>query len=252
MFGGYRMSLLLLAAICLVAWAPEDAAKTGTILITAQLDAPTPAPPEIVVDKNIPFCGERIEDPILLTKEGAILNIVAYVDWQGEKMLPEERASLRLKTVGCLMEPRIQTTHTGAFLVLNSTDEITHNPHGWLDGERTVFNLTLTDPSMSFKRRLRFPGEYRIDCDTHAWMKAYIHAFDHPFHGVGADNGAIEISGVPAGKHRIKVWHEVLGELETEIEVIAGETVEWRPAFPLRDLRIDKIKPRTAEPWPAK
>ena len=238
----------MIAALPALAW--QDG--TGTIEVRALLGEQAPDLPVVVVDKNIPFCGEKIKDPILLTHEGAVINSVAFVDWSGETAPLEEKQNLALKTSGCLIEPRVQTARTGAFLHLNSGDTITHNPHAWLDDKRTVFNLTLVDQSFSFKRKLRWPGRYRIDCDTHSWMKAYVLIFDHPYHAVSSQDGKAVIANVPAGKHRVTVWHEVLGKQTTELTVTPGKTSVWSPTFALIDHRQDKIKPKTQEPWPAK
>ena len=225
---------------------------TGSIEVDVRLLDRTPELPVVVVDKNVPFCGEKIKDPILLTHEGSVINAVVYLDWQEKTAPPEQPENLSLKTRGCLIEPRVQTTRTGAFLHLNSGDSITHNPHGWLDGKRTVFNLTLTDPSLSFKRKLRQPGQYRIDCDTHSWMRAYILVFDHPYHAVTGARDKVVINGVPAGQHRIKIWHEVLGEQTHDVIVTAGKTTYLQPAYRLKDHREEKLKPETVTHWPAK
>ncbi|MCG8459291.1 MAG: hypothetical protein MI919_23695 [Holophagales bacterium] len=138
---------------------------------------------------------------------------------------------LRLSSSHCLLEPRIQAGRAGALLVLGSGDEITHNPHGWWNGRRSVFNITLLDPSRSFERRLRWPGLYRVDCDTHSWMKAYILLFEHPYYAVTDAAGEAEITGIPTGRHRVRVWHEVLGEESAVVEIENGKTASWSVIF---------------------
>ncbi len=124
----------LLICVPVLAWQNQ----TGAIEVQVRLGEQTPELPVVVVDKNIPFCGEKIKDPILLTNQGSVINSVVYVNWSGEAA-PAKQANLTLKTEGCLIKPRVQTARTGAFLHLNSSDNITHNPHGWLDNKRTVF-----------------------------------------------------------------------------------------------------------------
>ena len=55
-------------------------------------------------------------------------------------------------------------------------------------------------------------------------MSAFIAVFDHPFYAVTDDQGAFTIPNVPIGKYKMQAWHEVLGLLEKEVEVVAGKS----------------------------
>ncbi len=46
-----------------------------------------------------------------------------------------------------------------------------------------------------------------IKCDVHAWMSAYVHVLDHPFHAVTGEDGTFEIKGLPPGEYELTVWH---------------------------------------------
>ena len=41
---------------------------------------------------------------------------------------------------------------------------------------------------------------FEVKCDVHPWMKSYIGVVGHPYFDVTAENGAYEISGLPAGR----------------------------------------------------
>lgn len=47
-----------------------------------------------------------------------------------------------------------------------------------------------------------------IKCDVHAWMSAYVHVLDHPFHTITGEDGTFEIIGLPPGDYELKAWHE--------------------------------------------
>ena len=87
-----------------------------------------------------------------------------------------------------------------------------------------MFNLA-QPASMSTQRVLRRPGVYRIECDVHPWMLSHVVVHDNQFHGISDENGHYRISGVPAGTHTVRIWHEGLGTVERSVTVAEGETV---------------------------
>jgi hypothetical protein len=46
--------------------------------------------------------------------------------------------------------------------------------------------------------------------------------FDHPYFAITAPNGTFRIDGVPAGRYRLKVWHERAKVAEQVVEVGAA------------------------------
>ena len=221
----------------------------ANLRILVHLDGEVPSLPEIEVDKDIPFCGVSMRDPVLLVRDGFVQNTVVSIDWRGESPAFDKPEPITLSGSHCLMKPRIQTARSGVVLQLNSKDTITHNPHGWLDDERTVFNITIMDPTHFFRRRLKSPGRYRVDCDTHTWMRAFIWVFDHPFHAVTDEDGSALIPNLPPGTYTVRSWHEVLGERSGHVTVEANHSITWEVTYQLADHRPDHLKPKTKKPW---
>jgi hypothetical protein len=60
-------------------------------------------------------------------------------------------------------------------------------------------------------------------------MSAYIVVTEHPYHAISDLYGEYELSDVPPGRYRLKIWHESLGIQEKPIEVKAGarQTVDF-------------------------
>jgi hypothetical protein len=203
--------------------------------------------PLIRVDKNVEHCGEEMQNPLLEVGSERIRDAVLWIDWPAVARAGPER-ELSLKTAGCQLVPRVQVARAGDVLVVGSGDDFTHNPHGWLEDQTTVFNLTLLDSSFSFRRRLGSAGRYRIDCDTHKWMRAHLHLFDHPYFAQTDGEGRAELE-LPAGRRTLQVWHEVLGTRELEVEVPAGGTVQVTVEYGLADRREPaRISPNEG-PW---
>lgn len=225
--------------------------STGTIQGKVFLNTIPPALPQIIADKSVDFCGATLPDPILLVQDGGVKWAIVSLEWQSKVQTKSESPiHISLKSQNCQFHPRIQATHLGAYLHLNSGDEIAHNPHGWWNDTKTVFNITLLDPSLKFKRKLRWAGTYRVECDTHTWMKSYILVFDHPYFTVTDEKGQFVLKNVPVGKHTIRVWHEVLGEHTTEVVVTPKDKTEQNFSLSLVDHRHETLKPKTVSPWP--
>ena len=224
--------------------------ETGVIHGRVLLEGDVPELPQIVVDKSIDFCGYTVADPILMVQDRGIQFAVVSIDSDEEDLLWEPPQNISLQSHQCLFQPRIQATQVGAFLELKSGDEIAHNPHGWWNDTKTVFNITLLTPNLKFKRKLKWEGTYRVECDTHTWMKAYILVFKHPFYTVTDPQGAFVLENVPVGRHTLRVWHEVLGKQTTEVIVFPNKTAQVDFRFPLVDCRRDALKPKTFLPWP--
>lgn len=226
--------------------------ETGTIRGKISLDTDAPPLPQIVVDKTVDFCGETLIDPVLIVHERGIKGAVVSLQWEQYPIQTkrEPPLSVSLKSHKCLFHPRIQAAQVGSYLYLNSGDETAHNPHGWWNNEKTVFNITLLDPSLKFKRKLRWAGTYRVECDTHAWMKSYILVFNHPFFALTDEKGLFVLKNVPVGKHKVSVWHEILGEHVVEVIVKARKETQQNFELPFVDHRREALKPKTISPWP--
>jgi plastocyanin len=227
------------------------ASESGSLYLEVLLRGEAPPAPIIAPDKNVERCGHTLADPVLLVSAGRVADAVAWLELESVARTPssaEAPQELRLRSRDCQMEPRIQTAHRGARLTIGNGDAITHNPHGWL-GDRTVFNVTLLDDEVQVTRTLRDPGVYRIDCDTHRWMRAFVHVFDHGWHGCTDADGGLRWGAVPAGSHTLHLWHEVLGEQALPVVVEPGREAVVRAEFELLDHRPSALIPATVADW---
>ena len=60
---------------------------------------------------------------------------------------------------------------------------------------------------------------FKVKCDVHPWMGAFLGVFDHPYFAVTDDSGSYTISGLAPGKYVIEAWHEKLGSQIADITV---------------------------------
>lgn len=247
-------TLIVVGAYVIGVSAQLDLENTGAIHGVVLLDGVVPDLPQIQADRNVEVCGEVLSDNPLIVQNQRVQGTVISLDWQGDHVPQSNpadgRPELFLRGKHCRFDPRIQVAFVGTRLIVGSKDPIPHNPHGWWNHSKTIFNLTVLNPSFSFRRVLKRAGIYRIDCDTHKWMKAYIHVFDHQFYAITDENGRFIIPKVPVGQYTLRAWHEVLGEQTAVLDVKVGEKTEWIFKFPLFDHRDAKYKPEYISPWP--
>jgi len=66
---------------------------------------------------------------------------------------------------------------------------------------------------------------------VHPWMRAWLVVLPTERFALTDADGAYTIAGLPPGKHKVKIWHERLGEREQEIDVQPGQTATNDVAF---------------------
>jgi len=162
-----------------------------------------------------------------------------------------EVSVLSINAKHCLLQPRVQCAQLGSSLQLQNTDAIAHNPHLWDPKSRTAANVTLFNDKVRRRVGLTESGVWRLDCDIHDWMKAYIHVFDHPLYARTASDGLATIQVLcPPGRYRVRVWHEVLGVQVEEVSISDGTAHLVR--LPLADHRSKHLLPHGMREWPKK
>ncbi len=136
--------------------------------------------------------------------------------------VPSEPAVLDQK--GCMYEPHVVAMMAGQQLLVKNDDAFMHNVHS-LAEKNPSFNFAQPDknPGQAVADPLKTAEYFRVKCDVHPWMSAYVAVFEHPFFAVSKDDGSFEIKGLPAGSYTVHAWHESLGDAEQKVTVEAGK-----------------------------
>jgi plastocyanin len=148
--------------------------------------------------------------------------------------LPAEKESkppkLKLDQQGCVFVPHVVAAPLGATLEVVNSDKALHNVRAQA-GETRLFNYAMPIQGHVVPTRLKKDGIFKLSCDVHPWMRGWLLVMTSAHFAVTDENGAYKIEGVPAGKHRLKTWHERLGEREAEVEIKAGQTAAHDVAY---------------------
>lgn len=190
-----------------------------------------PQLPAIKMDAD-PGCAKKHDSPVrseaLVLGEGKTMaNVFVRVKSGlpgGSYDPPAEPAVLDQK--GCRYIPHVLGLMTGQTLKIMNSDGLLHNVHALPEKNKT-FNLAM--PASRTEATVTFSEEefmFRIKCDVHPWMGAYVSVMSHPFFDVTEKDGQFEIDRLPAGSYEIEAWHEKLGTETQTVEVADGETVE--------------------------
>lgn len=135
--------------------------------------------------------------------------------------------------------PRVVAITAGAGVRFTNSDVANHNVHGHGLDPKNQFNVfTGSGGGVTHRFRVEKGGRpIRIGCDIHPWMQGWVYVFDHPWYAITDNSGKFEIPDVPVGRHRLVIRQpDTRLEKFVEIEVVAGQVVEWQTDFESSDL----------------
>jgi plastocyanin len=175
---------------------------------------------KLKVNKDTEKCGTEavIEKVVVGGNKGLAYAVVS---------VPGAKGATKTKTVidqkGCKFVPHVVAMQPGEIEIKNS-DDILHNIHTY-----STANPSINKAQPKFKKtmteKLEKPEVVKFTCDVHSWMLGWVAVTPGPA-AVTDTNGVAKVENVPAGKHKVEVWHETLGKQEKEVEVKAGQTTK--------------------------
>ena len=221
--------ITLASMIALLTFAVAAPALAGTISGVVKYDGKVPTLRPVRMDAD-PACAAKHTTPakseMLVLGEGNTLGNVFVQVSSGlpSKSWPVPSEPVVMDQNGCRYKPHVMGIMAGQeFKILNS-DGLLHNVHALPKVNRT-FNMAMpanrTEASEKFGKVEEI---FKIKCDVHPWMNAYIAVLDHPFFDTTGSDGAFEIKDLPAGTYEITAWHEKLGAKTATVTVSADGT----------------------------
>jgi hypothetical protein len=121
--------------------------------------------------------------------------------------------------------PHVVTVMVGQTLQAKNSDGFVHNVHG-LANANGEFNFPQTQGQTAPINGTKAAETYKVKCDMHGWMYAYVVVTDSPYSAVTKEDGtfAIDTKGLKDGKYTLVAWHEKLKPAqEAQIEVKDGK-----------------------------
>jgi len=198
-------------------------------------------PPAKVLNMGaVPDCAKHHTEPvkdesIVVGPKNELKNVVVYIDGQnlgGTK----PTTTVLLDQKGCVYTPHVVAMMTGQKFEVKNSDGFLHNVHG-LSKDNGEYNFPQAGDALNdmTDKANKVPERYKVKCDIHPWMAAWIHVFDHPFFAISGDDGkfSIDTKGLKDGEYSVNAWSEKLGTQTVKITVKDGKAepikLEFKP-----------------------
>ena len=214
-------ALTLLAAFLGGTSTQVTAQGGGSIVGEVKFSGTPPAPKVVKINKDNQACGDekKLEDLVVGPDKGIQWAVVSLVGAKGPAPKPAQKLVLDQK--GCHFSPHVLLVPAGAEVDILNNDGVLHNIHTF-----STANPSINKAQPKFKKvmteKFEKPEIIKVQCDAHSWMQGWIVVQAHPHYAVTDEGGAFKLDNVPAGKHKVEVWHETLGKVTQEVEVKAG------------------------------
>jgi plastocyanin len=182
---------------------------------------PLPRPIDVTQDQDV--CGKsHPAESLVLGSDNEVKNAVVRLAniVKGKRL--DTKTKVVLDQVKCQFVPHVVIVPVGATLEIKNSDPITHSVH-MFSIENDPINKKQAKGAPVVTTRFTLPEIFKIQCDIHKWMNAWIVAADHPYNVVTDEKGQYKLADVPpapgAGFYELEVWHETLGKVTKEITV---------------------------------
>jgi len=113
--------------------------------------------------------------------------------------------------------PYVTPIVVGTRVVFPNLDNVQHHVYSVSPAKRFEIPLYIGDSkeTILFDRE----GVVTLGCNIHDWMVAYVVVLSTPFYSKTGADGAADVSGLPAGRYRLAVWHPRAGTVSRDLVV---------------------------------
>ena len=194
----------------------------GTVTFDGQAPARKPVP-GITNDANCSKLHKTapLDESVIVGKGGELANVVVFLkgDLKGDAPADE----VHLDQVNCIYTPHVVSVTVGQKLLATNSDPFLHNVHT-LPENNAPINKAQPVKGQKDTIPTKAAETFKVKCDVHPWMSAWIAVFDHPFHGVTGEDGVffIDAKGLKDGEYEVAAWHEKFKECATGKVTVKG------------------------------
>jgi len=165
--------------------------------------------------------GRLKDERVLVDDAGGLANAFVFLSSDPPTSSQATDTDVEFVFERCALQPRALGMRNGQTLVVTSADEeqILHNAHPRPRKNRDTSGPWSPTGPRRFKLR-RAEAPFPVSCDVHAWERAYVGVFSHPWFAVTDEHGRFTFpEPLPPGTHALKIWHEHLGEQLADVTI---------------------------------
>jgi plastocyanin len=208
------------------------ASATGTLAGKVTVSGLAPRLANLPVTRDMKTCGNNKPDESLeVSQGGAVRNAVV---WFTDVPLPSDfkAPKEKLDQQQCVFVPHILAAPLGTTVDVVNSDKALHNVRAQA-GDVKLMNYAMPIPGHVVPTKLKKEGTFKVSCDVHPWMRAWLLVLPTTAFAVTGEDGTYKIAGVPRGRHKVLIWHERLGERDAQVEIQSDQTathdVQYNP-----------------------
>lgn len=214
-----RILMSILAASLFAATGLVAGNVTGKVMFKGK------APAEVKLNMNAdPVCRREHPGPVysqdvVVNKNETLKNVLVYIkSGLPAKTYQAPSSKVLFDQKGCEYIPHVVGLMVGQELEIKNSDPTLHNVHS-LSKVNPSFNRAQPMKNMVTTEKFDKPETFKVKCDVHPWMGAYIGVFNNPYFAVTGDDGSFTLKGVPPGEYTIEAWQEKYGAQTAKVTV---------------------------------
>ncbi|HEV2610923.1 MAG TPA: methylamine utilization protein [Noviherbaspirillum sp.] len=134
-----------------------------------------------------------------------VIDTVIYAEPLSGPVAASKRSTVVIEQKGRKFLPLVSVVQAGTDISFPNNDSVRHHVYSFSPAKS--FELQLYSGVPGTPVHFDKPGTIVVGCNIHDKMITYIHVVATPYFGKTDNGGKIVLSGLPAGKYRIKAWH---------------------------------------------
>jgi plastocyanin len=169
-----------------------------------------------------------MEDTVIVGDDGGLANVVVSIKKEEGMTLPGDDSPPQIPAVldqqGCQYFPHVVAIQVGQPIIVKNNDPFLHNVHSLPERNDPMNKAQPNIDRQGAKApKLKEPEIFRVKCDVHPWMGAWIAVIDSPFFAITGKDGKFTLpKGLPNGDYTVTIWHEKYGTQEAKLSVKDG------------------------------
>lgn len=126
-------------------------------------------------------------------------------------------------------QPHLLAVPAGTSVRFPNDDKFFHNVFSYSKTKR--FDLGRYPKGEAKTVTFDSPGAVAVFCEIHKWMRGAIVVLSNPFYATVRDDDSFTIPDVPAGTHKVSVWHPERGLKSFTVTVPANGVAKLNASF---------------------